>query len=373
MRDKKTNPTDKIIPSACGVTLHFKKKNRPLSHPKSHPASNSEGNQGFLSFRMGRELGHGAFGTVFELDKASDSTSQKKQPNKPSDKIDDTIIDIRKEDVIKEMLKNKIIVKKFTLRDGINPSGDTDLYSFDSTQTSESIRDECLKEFLIRRKLVEKGNQNLQCFFLRPVDLYGCVSSSDNQSENSSFDWVVVQRNLGKSLKNLKDSGELSYNVFLEIIPKIIKRINENLEIGIVHCDISPDNIMMTNEKQINIMDYGIAKFEGSVTRPEGKGPYMPQEYFLENAQKAETAIGYINGQGQKFVNEVEISRTADYYAFGVTLDYLAEGFSINDTLRSLITQLQSEKPKIREEAYEQLSKTTEYADKNEVIIKCCV
>lgn len=73
--------------------------------------------------------------------------------------------------------------------------------------------------------------------------------------------------------------------------------------LGVVHRDVSPHNIFVTYEGQVKVLDYGIAKMNGSNVETEagvlkGKLRYMPPEQII--------------GEG--------VDRRADVYAVGVML-----------------------------------------------------
>lgn len=74
-------------------------------------------------------------------------------------------------------------------------------------------------------------------------------------------------------------------------------------EAGVVHRDLSPDNLMIAREGTVKVLDFGVARIGGSEATKsgdlKGKIPYMPPEQIM---------------------GDVDIDARADLYALAVTL-----------------------------------------------------
>jgi serine/threonine protein kinase len=70
----------------------------------------------------------------------------------------------------------------------------------------------------------------------------------------------------GKSIKELLKVKAFSLNEVLDIGIQICEGLATEHEKGIVHRDIKSDNIMVTKEGQVKIMDFGLAKLKGITT-----------------------------------------------------------------------------------------------------------
>ncbi|MBI5021447.1 MAG: serine/threonine protein kinase [Ignavibacteriales bacterium] len=69
----------------------------------------------------------------------------------------------------------------------------------------------------------------------------------------------------GKTRGVLLKEKELSLKEVVDIALQIAEGLNAAHKKGIVHRDIKPDNIMVTDEHLVKIMDFGLAKLKGSL------------------------------------------------------------------------------------------------------------
>jgi len=91
--------------------------------------------------------------------------------------------------------------------------------------------------------------------------LPGVVSVKDFFRENGTG-YIVMEYVEGITLKQYlkKEGGRLPINQVLQLVKPLIKSLTQMHEIGIIHRDISPDNIMLTSGGEVKLLDFGAAR-----------------------------------------------------------------------------------------------------------------
>jgi serine/threonine protein kinase/Flp pilus assembly protein TadD len=109
-----------------------------------------------------------------------------------------------------------------------------------------------------------------------------CTIHEINKTEDEQV-FIVMAYYEGQNLKGKIKRGPLKQKDVIDLALQVAQGISAAHKKGIIHRDIKPTNIMITNERAAKILDFGIAKLSGQegLTRPlatVGTVSYMSPE-----------------------------------------------------------------------------------------------
>ncbi len=131
-----------------------------------------------------------------------------------------------------------------------------------------------LKSFVDEAKRLAKFN-----YIDGVVDIY------DSFMENNTG-YIIMEFLDGKTSKELlkERGGKIPYEEAYDIILPIVRTLKEVHKVGIVHRDISPDNIFITKDGKIKLLDFGASRYATSLHSKSLsvilKPGYAPEEQY---------------------------------------------------------------------------------------------
>lgn len=171
-------------------------------------------------------------------------------------------------------LDTKVAIKEYfpagqVMRDS---GSNRDLYWY-STPQATWARSEGLEKFLKEARKMSKVSHISQV--ARVQDLF---------QENGTA-YIVMDFVAGKTLKaQLEASGTLNWNQAQKIFLPAIQAMEQVHQFGLVHRDISPDNLMLQPDGQVKILDLGAAKDlttnSGASSMQVAKTGFSPLEQY---------------------------------------------------------------------------------------------
>ncbi len=115
--------------------------------------------------------------------------------------------------------------------------------------------------------------------------------------------FIVMEYIDGKELKDRIGMASLSSNEVVDIATQIAEGLNAAHKKGIVHRDIKSSNIMVTEDRKVKIMDFGLAKVRGSV-----------------QVTRLGTTVGTAAYMSPEQIEGRAVDQRSDIWSFGVVL-----------------------------------------------------
>ncbi|MCY6354885.1 AAA family ATPase [Clostridium sp. ZS2-4] len=144
---------------------------------------------------------------------------------------------------------------------------------------------------------------------------------------------LIREEFIGNSLKSLiKDKG-IQLEEFFEISIQIVDILNEIHKNKVIHLDINPNNILINNQGEIKIIDFG-----NSMLR-------IGEEQNEKYAQQVEGTLEYISPEQTGRIGKA-VDYRADYYSMGVCFYQLLTGklpFNSSDRLELIYAHIAKE------------------------------
>ena len=128
-----------------------------------------------------------------------------------------------------------------------------------------------------------------------------------DEAEGECFISMVYIK--GQSLKELIRDKKLSLEEILRIAIQISEGLHNAHKKGITHRDIKSDNIMLTPEGIVKIMDFGLAKLKGA-----------------PKLTRAGTTTGTMQYMSPEQAQGMEVDQRSDIFSFGVVLYEMITG-----------------------------------------------
>lgn len=89
-----------------------------------------------------------------------------------------------------------------------------------------------------------------------------------NVSFGTNFQYMVMEFISGITLKEyMASNGKINWRDALKIIEQVLSALSHAHSMGVIHRDIKPQNIMISDDGSIKVMDFGIARFFNGKTQ----------------------------------------------------------------------------------------------------------
>lgn len=176
------------------------------------------------------------------------------------------------------VLKRKVAIKEYLPSDFATRSYGTKMLTIFSGEASEQF-EAGLNSFISEAKRLAKFNRVPQI-----VDIYDCFMENDTG-------YIIMEYLDGQTVKEiLKERKKLPVEEAKRIVMEVLKGLSEVHKEGIIHRDIAPDNIFITKNNDVKILDFGAARYATAVQSRSLsvilKPGYAPEEQYRSRGEQ---------------------------------------------------------------------------------------
>jgi serine/threonine protein kinase len=132
--------------------------------------------------------------------------------------------------------------------------------------------------------------------------------------ETDGMCWLLMEYVDGANLRQLMQTGELTPERALAIVPQMCEALQYAHDEGIVHRDIKPENVLVDRQGEVKIADFGLAKLLGHDTADRtltGPQQVMGTPHYMAPEQMQATR---------------DVDHRADIYSLGVVFYEMLTG-----------------------------------------------
>ena len=164
--------------------------------------------------------------------------------------------------------------------------------------------------------------------------------------EQNGVRFLVSEFLEGQSLRDILAAGTLSRRRLIEYALDVAKGLAAAHERGIVHRDLKPDNVFITRDDRVKVLDFGLAKQVPDAVSQDaatmtGAVPTVPG-----------TVMGTVGYMSPEQVRGLPLDHRSDIFSFGAVLYEMASGnraFRGDSSVETMNAILKEEVPELSE------------------------
>lgn len=173
------------------------------------------------------------------------------------------------------VLERKVAVKEFFPSGHVGRSSSSAAIQWYATEQARAAKSSGQEMFLREARKMNRVSQVPQV--VQVLDLF--------QENNSAY--IIMEFVEGETLKeHLKKTGPISWEDAKKIFLPVAEAMERVHKLGLVHRDLSPDNLMLQPDGDVKILDLGAAKDlnlnSGASSMQVAKGGFSPLEQYIQ-------------------------------------------------------------------------------------------
>ncbi len=156
-----------------------------------------------------------------------------------------------------------MIGDRYDLGEVIGTGGMSDVYAAHDTLLGRGVAVKMLRVELARdtsfRERFRREAQNSGR--LNHPAIVAVYDTGETEVDHVSVPYIVMERVHGRTLRDiLREDGPLTPSAAADILIPACEALQTSHDAGIIHRDVKPANIMITNTGAVKVMDFGIAR-----------------------------------------------------------------------------------------------------------------
>lgn len=179
----------------------------------------------------------------------------------------------------------KILGNRYELLERVGEGGMSFVYKAKCRKLNRFVAVKILKdEFINNEEVVKKFKQEATAIAnLSNPNVVNVLDVGTQDDKN----YIVMEYIEGRTLKDIiNEKGALPYEVAINIAIKVGKALECAHKNGIIHRDVKPQNILVTDEGVVKVTDFGIAKSMDSSTIAHTNSVMGSAHYFSPEQAK---------------------------------------------------------------------------------------
>lgn len=244
-----------------------------------------------------------------------------------------------------ELAPGTIFHSKYKILSVLGKGGDSTVYQ--AVNITSNNEDKVALKILKLKKNAENFTRQFEreIHELKRLDHPNIVKLVDHGRVEGIF-YVATEFIKGRSLGDIIKDSPLTEETAVDLALQVAEVLEYMNNFGIIHRDIKPDNILISNIGEVKIVDFGLAR---------------------EEHQQTVSIRGEISGTPQylapEYIDGKQLTSKTDIYSLGITLFYMTSGILPfqGRTAMALLNKQLNEPPPILCETTNDISK--EFSD----------
>lgn len=159
-------------------------------------------------------------------------------------------------------MRNQVLGNRYRIQERIGEGGMAFVYVAVDEKLGRRVAIKVLHEHMEKNQDIRKRFQ-MEAQAISSLDHPNIVKIYDFSGEGQGRLWIVTEVIKGQNLAQYVQqfAGAWLHPIIAAcVVREILKALNAAHTHGIVHRDVKPENVMMTTDGQLKLMDFGIAK-----------------------------------------------------------------------------------------------------------------